>query len=178
MLSVSSLKGKLTPVCKIGEPEKRSAAVSLIWRVSDSSVLLIKRAEADEDPWAGQVALPGGLWEPGDASLVDTAVREAMEEVQLDIRRSCWILGWLEPESPRNRPDLKVYPLVCLLEEEQAEPKPGSEVSEVFWAPMPELVSSWSSELGGCFRWREKVIWGLTYRILLKFARAIGLVGS
>ncbi|RLG51551.1 MAG: coenzyme A pyrophosphatase [Thermoproteota archaeon] len=176
MLAVSSLRRKLTPVCEVGEASRESAAVSVVWRLSDLSVLLVKRAEADEDPWAGQIALPGGLWEPCDASLADTAAREALEEVQLDIRRSCWLLGWLEPESPRNKPELKVYPLVCLLEDEQAEPKPGTEVSEVFWAPMPELVSSWSSELGGCFKWRGKVVWGLTYRILLKFARALELL--
>ncbi|HOG48207.1 MAG TPA: CoA pyrophosphatase, partial [Anaerolineae bacterium] len=45
---------------------------------------------------AGQISFPGGLREPGDASLRDTALREAREELGLD-RRGLEHLGPLTP---------------------------------------------------------------------------------
>ena len=47
------------------------------------SLLLIERSH-DMRSHPGQVALPGGATEPGDADAVATALREATEEVNLD----------------------------------------------------------------------------------------------
>ena len=50
------------------------------------SLLLIERSH-DMRSHPGQVALPGGATEPGDADAVATALREATEEVNLDAGR-------------------------------------------------------------------------------------------
>ncbi len=48
--------------------------------------LFIKRADIENDPWSGQVALPGGKQEEQDDSNdFKTAVREAQEEVGLNL---------------------------------------------------------------------------------------------
>lgn len=62
----------------------------------DGMALLIIRRADNLPGHPGEMAFPGGRWEPGDGSLWDTALREAVEEVGLDpgvLTR----LGALEP---------------------------------------------------------------------------------
>ncbi|KAF2128787.1 hypothetical protein P153DRAFT_376169 [Dothidotthia symphoricarpi CBS 119687] len=52
----------------------------------DPEILFIKRASRVGDKWTGHVALPGGKRDKEDADDGETAVREAMEEVGIDLR--------------------------------------------------------------------------------------------
>jgi|ECHhosMinimDraft_1075155.scaffolds.fasta_scaffold00029_15 8-oxo-dGTP pyrophosphatase MutT (NUDIX family) len=120
--------------------------------VDDYAVLFIKRKERDDDPWSGQVALPGGRVKAGETP-VETAIREAQEEVGLKPR----ILGFFGLYSPLSRP-VRVGVFVS---PKTGEPKPdGREVDEVFWADLRELKEGESSFLYKTYR-----IWGMTYRI-------------
>ena len=58
-------------------------------------VLFVERASTMRTH-AGQIAFPGGAADPGDADLVDTALREAEEEVGVE-RRGVQVLGTLPP---------------------------------------------------------------------------------
>lgn len=51
----------------------------------DPEILFIKRATRVGDKWNGHVALPGGKRDPEDQDDAVTAVREAMEEVGVDL---------------------------------------------------------------------------------------------
>jgi 8-oxo-dGTP pyrophosphatase MutT (NUDIX family) len=51
----------------------------------DPEILFIKRAAREGDKWNGHVALPGGKRDPEDDDDQVTAVREAMEEVGIDL---------------------------------------------------------------------------------------------
>ncbi|HYN43940.1 MAG TPA: NUDIX domain-containing protein, partial [Thermoanaerobaculia bacterium] len=59
-------------------PVTRKAAVAVILRDGDGGVelLFIRRAEHPRDPWSGQMGLPGGRVDPGDASPLAAALRE------------------------------------------------------------------------------------------------------
>lgn len=54
----------------------------------DPEMLFIKRATRVGDKWNGHVALPGGKRDPEDADDQVTAIREAMEEVGIDLSYS------------------------------------------------------------------------------------------
>ena len=51
----------------------------------DPELLFIKRATRVGDKWTGHVALPGGKRDPEDGDDQVTAMREAMEEVGIDL---------------------------------------------------------------------------------------------
>ena len=66
--------------------EAREAAVLVPFvRIVDAwHILYIRRAQIDGDRHSGQVAFAGGKREAGDTSLLDTALREADEEVGIE----------------------------------------------------------------------------------------------
>jgi 8-oxo-dGTP pyrophosphatase MutT (NUDIX family) len=155
------------------------AAVVLLLRETPAGLemLLIKRAERDDDPWSGHVALPGGREEPSDASLQYTAVRETKEETGIDLEREGEILGALEPLHPQARPmAVVVQPFVAALRKEPSIVT-SDEVAEAFWVPLstftgPETATESQVRVNDTdirvpsFRHGQYVIWGLTERII------------
>src|SRR5205085_11954415 len=94
---------------------RRLAAIALVLRPgtgavdADPELLMIKRAEAEGDPWSGHVACPGGRMDPGDHDLEQTAIRETWEETGVDLARDGQILGALDDISPRT---LSLTPII------------------------------------------------------------------
>jgi 8-oxo-dGTP pyrophosphatase MutT (NUDIX family) len=176
----------LNPVS--GEEERVHAAVSLILRAGpELEVLLIRRAEADGDPWSGHMALPGGRRDPLDESLLQTAIRETLEETGVRLNEGGVPLGPLAPLIPATRrlPPISIFPFVFGVPEGTRARSASPEVDEVLWAPISYLQSPRASgtvdiPLGDvnrsfpCLRVEERVIWGLTYRILQDLFRVMG----
>lgn len=144
-------------------------------------LLVIKRADNPRDHWSGHMALPGGRWEPGDATLADTAVRETREEVGVDLAAGGRVLGRLEriqPVSPYI-PPVDITPYVALAPAD-ARVAANHEVAAHFWIPLellrrvgpsafyalqlPDGRREWPA-----YPYREHLIWGLTERILSRF---------
>jgi 8-oxo-dGTP pyrophosphatase MutT (NUDIX family) len=173
------------------EPERpaRLAAVMLALRLGDRGdpeLLMIKRAEAERDPWSGHVACPGGRMEPGDHDLQQTAIRETWEETGIDIGRDGEILGTLDDVFPRTPvlPPIVVRPYVGVVRPDVriiASP----EVAEAFWVPLPALRerAAWGTsfvsvrgreEEQPTFRHGGYTVWGLTERVLRQFLERLG----
>ncbi len=89
---------------------------------------------------AGQISFPGGSLEPGDDSLLNTALREAKEEIDLG-REMVEVIGELEEMyiPPSN---FRVSPYVGLLPHEAEFTIDPREVEEVFTVPLRDLLSS------------------------------------
>ncbi len=158
------------------EPADRRAAVVLMLReqANGLELFVIKRAEKAGDPWSGHMALPGGRQEPGDESAYDTARRETLEEVSIDLNEGQF-LGRLDDVGPRTMPGQLVVSTVVVAIDTEPGALDMREVVEAFWVPLEQLVDktveipdfpgSWPA-----FTYKDRyVIWGLTHRILTQF---------
>lgn len=167
----------------------RLAAIALVLRpgiAGEPELLMIKRAEAEGDPWSGHVACPGGRMDPGDRDLAATAIRETWEETGVDLARDGRLLGTLDDLSPRTPvlPPLVIRPFVAVVKPE-VEIVQSVEVAEAFWVPLPAIRerAAWGTGLVQVrgtslhvtmFRHGDYVVWGLTERVLRQFVEYVG----
>ena len=166
------LQKGLVPKPSAAQPE---AAVAIIINPRDrgGSILLIKRTERRGDPWSGQIAFPGGHKAPSDQGFLETAIREAREEVGIDLREH-ELLGQLPLVYGRTR-RVRVIPYPFELRRDVIV-RSNREVAEIFWVSLSTLALTEVSQtvvttedgklnvdgyiLGG------NVVWGLTFRII------------
>lgn len=162
----------------------RLAAILLVIREGadgQPELLMIKRAEAERDPWSGQIACPGGRWEPHDADLAETALRETLEETGVDVMRDGRMIGQLDDLSPisPSLPPIVIRPFVAIVRG-NVEIVPSEEVALAFWVPLALLISlhPWGTEIVSvrgvdlsvtAFHHDDHTIWGLTERVLRQF---------
>jgi 8-oxo-dGTP pyrophosphatase MutT (NUDIX family) len=167
-----------------GEPPpadglRRAAVAALLHHGEHGpAVLLMKRAERAGDPWSGQVSLPGGRYEPSDADLHATAMRESAEELALALATDARYLGRLETLHPRNAgpSGMEVTPFVFVTDAAPTT-RLSPEATATFWLPLTKCARG---ELDGtyqwpgppmamrfpCWQWDGFTVWGLTMRIL------------
>jgi 8-oxo-dGTP pyrophosphatase MutT (NUDIX family) len=157
---------------------RESAGVAVIFHSpeDEEKVLLIKRAEREDDPWSGQVAFPGGMVSRSDKSFEETARRETAEEVGIDLAsKAAVFLGYMREFKARTR-DVVVVPSVFKLRA-AAQVKLNSEAASYEWVPLRSLAredarSTYLLRREGAelafpsLVYRGLVIWGLTERII------------
>ena len=154
-------------------------------------LLMIKRAEAEQDPWSGHVACPGGRMDPGDHDLRQTAIRETWEETGIDLAHDGRILGTLDDITPRTPrlPPLIIRPFVAIVRRGVALIQ-SEEVADVFWVPVSAIrtKSSWGKGVVDIrtvgptevdvFRHGPHTVWGLTHRALSQFVQYLGEIAD
>jgi 8-oxo-dGTP pyrophosphatase MutT (NUDIX family) len=155
-------------------PAGRPAAVLVLLTVTDgrAEVLLIRRP-AHLRHHAGQMACPGGSREAGDATLWETAIREAEEEVAVS-REAVTRVGPL-PAVDIRVSGFTVVPWVGWTPARPALVPAAAEVAEVLWVPLDLLRRVYRRA------WRQRgdlrfetpefslpqgVVWGATGRML------------
>ncbi len=165
----------------------RRAAVATILRPvgDDTEVLLIRRAERLNDPWSGHMAFPGGHHDPTDSDLLHTAIREAREEVGLDLGQHEY-LGKLDelPAVARGKfVGMIIAPYVFAVRG-SPELRPNDEVAAVVWGRLGQMASgaiddikelSYEGELRRlpAYRIDGNVVWGMTHYMLQSLFSAI-----
>ena len=117
-------------------PMRHAAVLALILPGDEPRVLLIERA-AHLRNHAGQLAFPGGKPEPADRDLLDTALREAEEEVALP-RGQVKVLGRLRPVPVPS--GFVVVPFVGLVDGEWQPRWDTSEVTSVLTPTLHDLA--------------------------------------
>lgn len=176
---------------KFSDREPALAAVLLPLVMRDELTLLLTQRSSHLRAHGGQVAFPGGRTDASDQDAVDTALREAHEEVGLP-RHHVEVLGTLPTYVTGSA--FIITPVVALVTPGfEVRPNPG-EVAEVFEVPLGYLMNPahhrrHEMEFDGVIRqWlsmpytdpvgevdavdaRERYIWGATAGMLRNLYR-------
>jgi 8-oxo-dGTP pyrophosphatase MutT (NUDIX family) len=135
--------------------------------------VVLTRRRADLPRHAGEISFPGGRQDPEDAGLLDTALREAEEEIGLP-RAVVSLLGELQPTSTLATNYL-IHPFVGLIPPGQHWHASPLEVDAVLELPLRALRQSRTrtrmerrgiSFQTDAYILGEHLIWGATARIL------------
>jgi len=167
----------LVDVLEGERPDARKAAVLLALFVQNEEIhLLFIRRASTLRAHSGEIAFPGGSFDPEDTSLVSTALREAAEEIGL-LPARVEVLGLLNPVFTVVS-NFLIMPVVAYLPSGPGQLfAQASEVAEVLPLPLLALADPaiahtevWTS--GGRTRtvyfydYGSLRIWGATGRIL------------
>jgi 8-oxo-dGTP pyrophosphatase MutT (NUDIX family) len=166
-------------------PDRERAAaavlVGLVARPAGIHVLLTRRTDT-LNHHAGQVSFPGGRVDEGDRGPMETALREAWEEIELpadQIRP----LGFLDPYDTIT--GFRVMPLVAWLSPGYVTVPNPVEVTDAFEVPLGPLLDGRdleqvAAEFYGRVRhyWEYRQgphrIWGATAAMLVNLGRRLG----
>ena len=176
---------------KFSDRQPALAAVLLPLVMRDELTLLLTERSLNLSTHSGQIAFPGGRTDETDQDAVDTALREAQEEIALP-RHHVEVLGTLPTYVTGSA--FIITPVVALVKPGfQLQPNPG-EVADVFEVPLGFLMNPahhrrHETELDGMLlQWlsmsytdpmdeaagnesRERYIWGATAGMLRNFYR-------
>ncbi len=177
------------PAFECGKEDAAASAavlIPLLERERETTILLTRRS-GRLSRHAGQISLPGGRVEEGDESCTATALREAREEIGLDVSR-VQVLGclplYITPMGDR------IVPVAALVRPPfDFRPNP-EEVEEIFEIPLSFLCDSrnWSyrpiTAVTGrptetdSIVYRDYCVWGITAGILQSFQNRLGEICS
>jgi 8-oxo-dGTP pyrophosphatase MutT (NUDIX family) len=160
---------------KLRQTLKPAAVLLPIIEREEPSVLLTKRSD-NMPTHAGQISFPGGRVHSGDASLIDTALRELEEETGIG-REFVTVGGFLDPYETVNS-GFMILPVVGFVREGFTLHVNAREVAEIFEAPLEYLCdtnnrSRMSVERQGVIRefhtipFAGHTIWGATAEIIV-----------
>ena len=152
---------------------------------------------------AGEISFPGGKPEPADADLLDTALRETREEVNLDVGRG-QVVGQLDPVSTAGT-GFSILPFAAVIEgrgrgggcdsggggdggecsgaRKGLRAEAGGEVDEIIEFPLWPLLATMSADRDPAHRLNRetpvfslggRTVWGASARILGQVARMLG----
>jgi 8-oxo-dGTP pyrophosphatase MutT (NUDIX family) len=167
------------------EPRPAAVLVPMLRQDDEWHLLYILRAMHEGDMHSGQVAFPGGRWDPGETQAEQAALREANEETGL-AADAVRLLGNLEDFITIS--SYRVTPVVGMIPwPVELQPQPG-EVQRIFTIPLAWLADPANREEreriapGGqrlkvvyFTKYDQELLWGVTARITLNFLQALKL---
>lgn len=122
---------------------RQSAVLVLLTDGSDGPAVLLSKRAADLSDYPSLWVFPGGSWEEGDVDLAATALREAHEEVGLDLR-SIEVVGALPPRVLLDTGFL-VTPILAWVNRSALVLRVNaSEVDAFRFVPLAPLAAEWT----------------------------------
>jgi len=176
----------------VGDCMQAAVAICLRERNDELEILLMRRAFDENDPWSGQICLPGGRHEVSDESSRVTAERETQEEVGIQLNESHFISRCNDSYAPIISNNKQVHISVyAYLIEKQIRTNINYEVAGCSWTPVSALADSLNYRefshpqqadktmqgiaIGTIPQEPEPILWGLTLRILTEFFSKLNL---
>lgn len=151
--------------------KNRIASVLIVIYGSEPNVLMTKKSHILKIH-AGEIAFPGGKYDPEDVDLLETALREAREEVNLSIR-SEHVVGQLEPVTTLNS-KFTIYPFIAVVKR-LPRLKDNVEVESILTFPLLPLLKTISLDVDPdhqsikemyTLTYQNHLIWGASARML------------
>jgi 8-oxo-dGTP pyrophosphatase MutT (NUDIX family) len=174
--NTNKIKQVLRP---ISDHQEANAAVGLILIQvqQDFKILFVKRVERLSDPWSGQIAFPGGKKETKDSNLKDTVIRETFEETNIKLDEDN-LIGVLEAIDSGHFSNIKILPFISLLKGPQIIKLNKKELDNYFWYSYKKILNNRSlveinSKKEPAYILGDKIVWGITYKILREFCEII-----
>jgi 8-oxo-dGTP pyrophosphatase MutT (NUDIX family) len=167
-----------------GRARNAAGLLLLFPRTDHAHIVLTVRAET-LGRHRGQVSLPGGVIEPGEA-YEEAALREAYEEISLD-GAGLQIVGALSPiDIPVS--GFRLHPIIAVSDREPALAATAGEVARILEVPVDDFMAQGSvvtteRERDGeritvpTFRVGTDEIWGATAMVLAEFLVVLGWKG-
>lgn len=151
-----------------GENLRASAVlIPLFYNQGQYHVLLTERSE-EVNFHKGQVCFPGGTREPSDSSLLQTALREAEEEIGLRAQ-DVEILGEFD-DSVTLTSNYVISPFVAFIPHPYPFQADGREIREIFSVPLSFLMDEANFRQDSYeYEYDGHIIWGATAGILKQF---------
>ncbi len=165
-------------------PMRHAAVLALLLPGEHTRILLIERPGTMRTH-AGQLAFPGGKPDPGDRDLLDTALREAEEEIALP-RALVQVLGRLSPVPVPS--GYLIVPFVGVVAQPFTPRNNEAEVKSVLTPTLLQLSAPEVHHYAGMREWQgrryalhefkihEPPLWGATARMVHDLLHRMQLV--
>ena len=178
----ASLSNQLLPLAQPQDTELQgqAAVIVLLSLGAEPSILYTQRSSRLRHH-PGEVSFPGGMWEPGDASLAATAVREMEEEIGLPAS-AIQLIGRLE--RGQTRAGTLVTPFVASFDSAWPLAPNPAELDCIFHVPLKSFFGEIPQQLdhfehGGrryqlpAYQYQGYRIWGFTAAVTARFLRLV-----
>ncbi|MCA9812864.1 MAG: CoA pyrophosphatase [Nitrosarchaeum sp.] len=171
---LEKIKSTLTSTLSLypsNDEKNRIASVLIVIYGSEPKILMTKKSQILK-LHAGEIAFPGGKYESEDADLLETALRETREEVNLSIRNE-HIIGQLQPVTTLNS-RFTIHPFVAVVKR-LPRLKDNPEVETILNIPLFPLLRTMSPDMDPThqsikemytFTYNNHLIWGASARML------------
>lgn len=179
---VPSLWEPLRALPPVATPSRMRAAVLIPFYEKNEELHLVLTRRPDHMPThPGDVVFPGGKIEDGDDGPVDTALREACEEIGLPRENVLEVFGGLNPTHTRSV-EMLIVPVVARIDRPEAFHPQPDEVEAIIEPTVGELLddANWASSEWSpgrtmwFYEFPEGMLWGATafmVRELLQYFR-------
>ena len=157
------------------KPKKAAVLIPIVKR-NDEIMVILTRRSLELKVHSGQIAFPGGRFDEGDENLVQTALREAHEEIGL---APDMVKPIARAENYLSATNYLITPIIGLVNENAKFNANKDEVDEIFEIPFEFLFNKHNHELRSYFfGGKDRQFYAITYHKYFIWGVSAGLIAA